>query len=133
MKTLPLMLAAGQICLSLGLASPVFAAVPQTKANPQQGEQALAQSATFVAARREVAQLRQRLLSLTPRERDVLLPLVRGYTNREMAEQLAISVKTIDLYRSRVMKRMQAETLAELVGMVIAAGLVDALDLRGAP
>ncbi len=36
MKTLPLILAAGQICLSLGLASPVFAAVPQTKATPQQ-------------------------------------------------------------------------------------------------
>jgi hypothetical protein len=36
MKTLPLILAAGQICLSLGLASPVFAAIPQTKANPQQ-------------------------------------------------------------------------------------------------
>ena len=75
--------------------------------------------------------VQERLASLTPRERDVLLPLVRGYTNREMAEQLAISVKTIDLYRSRVMKRMQAETLAELVGMVIAAGLVDALELRG--
>ncbi|WP_298184203.1 response regulator transcription factor [uncultured Pseudomonas sp.] len=71
------------------------------------------------------------LASLTPRERDVLLPLVRGYTNREMAEQLDISVKTIDLYRSRVMKRMQAETLADLVGMAIAAGLVDALQLRG--
>jgi FixJ family two-component response regulator len=77
--------------------------------------------------------VQERLASLTPRERDVLLPLVRGYTNREMAEQLAISVKTIDLYRSRVMKRMQAETLAELVGMVIAAGLVDALELRGTP
>ncbi len=35
MKTLPLILAAGQICLSLGLASPVFAAIAQTKANPQ--------------------------------------------------------------------------------------------------
>ena len=80
-----------------------------------------------------LAEVRACLDQLTPRERDVLLPLVRGYTNREMAEQLAISVKTIDLYRSRVMKRMQAETLAELVGMVIAAGLVDALDLRGAP
>nr|MBP8202360.1 DNA-binding response regulator [Pseudomonas sp.] len=70
------------------------------------------------------------LSSLTPRERDVLLPLVCGYTNREMAEQLDISVKTIDLYRSRVMKRMQAHTLADLVGMAIAAGLVDALQLR---
>ena len=60
----------------------------------------------------------------------MLLPLVRGYTNREVAEQLDISVKTVDLYRSRVMKRMQAETLPELVGMVIAAGLVDPLALR---
>ncbi|SFT91693.1 response regulator transcription factor [Pseudomonas marincola] len=73
-----------------------------------------------------------RIASLTPRERDVLLPLVRGYTNREMAEQLDISVKTIDLYRSRVMKRMQAQTLSDLVGMAISAGLVDALQLRDA-
>ncbi len=76
-------------------------------------------------------EIEARLASLTPRERDVLLPLVRGYTNREVAEQLDISVKTVDLYRSRVMKRMQAETLPELVGMAIAAGLVDALNLRG--
>ncbi|MNP38624.1 response regulator FixJ [compost metagenome] len=47
-----------------------------------------------------------------------------------MAEQLDISVKTVDLYRARVMKRMQAETLADLVGMAIAAGLVDPLNLR---
>jgi len=77
-------------------------------------------------------EVQARLASLTPRERDVLLPLVRGCTNREVAEQLAISVKTVDLYRSRVMKRMQAETLADLVGMAIAAGLVDALRLREA-
>jgi len=74
----------------------------------------------------------QRLDSLTPRERDVLLPLVQGYTNREVAEQLGISVKTVDLYRSRVMKHMQAQTLPDLVGMVIAAGLLDPLALRGA-
>ncbi|WP_044871692.1 response regulator [Pseudomonas sp. LFM046] len=74
--------------------------------------------------------LQERLDSLTPRERDVLLPLVQGYTNREIAEQLDISVKTVDLYRSRVMKRMQAERLPDLVGMAIAAGLVDPLNLR---
>lgn len=76
------------------------------------------------------AGLRERLDSLTPRERDVLLPLVRGYTSREVAEQLEVSVKTVDLYRARVMKRMQAQTLPELVGMAIAAGLVDPLRLR---
>ena len=73
----------------------------------------------------------QRIASLTPRESDVLLPLVQGYTNREIAEQLGISVKTIDLYRSRVMKHMQANTLADLVGMAIASNLVDPLALRG--
>ncbi|NLU01383.1 MAG: response regulator transcription factor [Pseudomonas lundensis] len=71
-----------------------------------------------------------RLNSLTPRERDVLMPLVKGYTTREIAELLAVSVKTIDLYRSRVMKRMQADHLPDLVGMAIAAGLVDPLNLR---
>ncbi len=76
--------------------------------------------------------VRQRITSLTPRENDVLLPLVQGYTNREIAEQLGISVKTIDLYRSRVMKHMQAQTLPDLVGMAIAADLVAPLALRGA-
>ncbi len=75
--------------------------------------------------------VKARLAGLTPRERDVLLPLVQGYTNREIAEQLGVSIKTVDLYRSRVMKRMEAEHLPALVGMAIAAGLVDALDVRG--
>lgn len=70
--------------------------------------------------------------NLTPRERDVFIPLVQGYTNKEIAEQLGVSVKTIDLYRSRVMKHMEANTLPDLVGMAIAAKQVDALDLRAA-
>lgn len=94
-------------------------------------QQALNQEASSTQTDPRLQALQQRLDSLTPRERDVLLPLVRGFTNREIAEQLDISVKTIDLYRSRVMKRMQADTLPELVGMAIAAGLVDALQLRG--
>lgn len=80
---------------------------------------------------RGLEEVRERLDSLTPRERDVLLPLVQGYTNREIAEQLGVSIKTVDLYRSRVMKRMQADHLPALVGMAIAAGLVDPLDVRG--
>ncbi|EWC42590.1 response regulator [Pseudomonas stutzeri] len=79
----------------------------------------------------EHASLQARLDCLTPRERDVLLPLVQGYTTKEIARQLDISIKTVDLYRSRVMKRMQAERLADLVGMAVAAGLVDPMRLRG--
>ncbi|MDP3977034.1 MAG: response regulator transcription factor [Pseudomonas sp.] len=93
-------------------------------------QQALSRLPATSAVDERLQALQARLDSLTSRERDVLLPLVCGYTNRQVAEQLAISVKTVDLYRSRVMKRMQAETLADLVGMAIAAGLVDALQLR---
>ncbi|MGO3743510.1 response regulator transcription factor [Kerstersia sp.] len=76
------------------------------------------------------ARLRQLLDSLTPRERDVFLPLARGYSNGEIALQLNISIKTVNLYRSRVMRRMQAQCLPDLVGQAIAAGLLDPLDLR---
>lgn len=94
-------------------------------------QQALSRFAVQPTAGAGLAEVQACLDSLTPRERDVLLPLVRGYTNREIAEQLDVSVKTVDLYRSRVMKRMQAETLPDLVGMAVAAGLVDPLRLRG--
>lgn len=78
----------------------------------------------------QAAEVQQRLTQLTPRERDVLLPLVQGYSNREIAEQLGISVKTVDLYRSRVMKRMQADSLPALVGMAIGVGVVEAFGLQ---
>jgi len=93
-------------------------------------QQALSGGSAQQTASQEQTELKERLQSLTPRERDVFLPLVKGYTTREIAEQLAVSAKTIDLYRSRVMKRMQAQHLADLVGMAIAAGLVDPLKLR---
>ena len=93
-------------------------------------QQALSTGNVQQSAGQEQTELEARLQSLTPRERDVFLPLVKGYTTREIAEQLAVSPKTIDLYRSRVMKRMQAQHLPDLVGMAIAAGLVDPLKLR---
>jgi len=77
-----------------------------------------------------LAAVQARLDALTPRERDVFVPLAQGLSNREIAERLGISVKTVDLYRGRVMKRLQAASLAELVGMAIACGAVEALGLR---
>jgi FixJ family two-component response regulator len=70
------------------------------------------------------------LATLTRRERDVFLPLAQGYTSREIAEQLDVSVKTIDLYRARVMKRLGADRLPDVTGTAIATGLLDPLDLR---
>nr|WP_227519997.1 response regulator transcription factor [Mangrovitalea sediminis] len=99
-------------------------------------EQLLLDSVQSALARHARTQRRQhykaKILSLlgqlTPRERDVLLPLAKGFSNREIAEQLEVSVKTVDLYRSRVMKRLNARSLPHLVAMVIAAGWLDPLD-----
>ncbi|GHD44279.1 Two-component response regulator, FixJ family, consists of REC and HTH domains [Marinobacter persicus] len=76
------------------------------------------------------ASTEKRLASMTRRERDVFLPLAQGYTSREIADQLGVSVKTIDLYRARVMKRLGADRLPDVTGLAIAAGLLDPLDLR---
>lgn len=76
------------------------------------------------------ARTEELIASLTRRERDVFLPLAQGYTSREIADQLGVSFKTIDLYRARVMKRLGAERLPDVTGVAIAAGLVDPLDLR---
>lgn len=93
-------------------------------------QRALRQRARPAAAGPQASGVQQRLDQLTPRERDVLLPLVQGRSNREIAEQLGISVKTVDLYRSRVMKRMQADSLPALVGMCIGVGLVEPFTLQ---
>ncbi|MBK1872672.1 MULTISPECIES: response regulator transcription factor [Marinobacter] len=68
--------------------------------------------------------------TLTRRERDVFLPMAQGYTSREIADQLGVSVKTIDLYRARVMKRLGAERLPDVTGIAITAGLLDPSNLR---
>lgn len=70
------------------------------------------------------------IATLTPRERDVFLPMAQGYTSREIAAHLGVSIKTIDLYRARVVKRLGVERLPDITGMAIAAGLLDPLNLR---
>ncbi|MFG0634800.1 response regulator transcription factor [Pseudomonas sp. xss_2] len=90
---------------------------------------ALSQARQLQQGSLELAAVQARIDGMTPRERDVFIPLVQGLSNRQVAEQLGVSVKTVDLYRGRVMKRMQASSLAQLVGMAIACGQVQALGL----
>lgn len=62
---------------------------------------------------------------LTPRERDVLEPMVRGWSNRRIAESLGVSEKTVEVYRSRVLRKTGAEKLPDLMRMAIRAGLFE--------
>ncbi len=61
-----------------------------------------------------------RLASLTPREREVLEKLVEGLPNKTIAYDLGTSPRTVEVQRARVMEKMGARSLAELVRMVLA-------------
>lgn len=67
----------------------------------------------------ERAAIRQRLESLTPREREVLDMVASGKPNKVMASDLGVSQRTVEIHRSRVMEKMGATSLAQLVRMVM--------------
>ena len=71
----------------------------------------------------EESELRERLQILTPRESQVLGLVVSGLTNKQVADRLGTSEKTIKVHRAHVMQKMQADSLADLVLMAQAAGL----------
>jgi RNA polymerase sigma factor (sigma-70 family) len=62
-------------------------------------------------------ELERRLDSLTPREREVFALVVSGLLNKQIAGELGTSEKTIKVHRARVMQKMQADSLADLVRM----------------
>ncbi len=66
--------------------------------------------------------VRQRLGSLSERERQVLDGVVAGHPNKTIATELGISPRTVEVYRAGLMGKMQARSLAELVRMVIDIG-----------
>lgn len=68
--------------------------------------------------RRHQAALQARIALLTQRELDVLRLVVRGQTNKEIAQALEISVKTVETHRARVMEKMRADSLAGLCAAV---------------
>ena len=67
--------------------------------------------------------LAARTALLTPREREVLERLVLGRLNKEIAYDLGISPRTVEIHRARVMEKMQARNLAQLVRMGLAIGI----------
>jgi two-component system, LuxR family, response regulator FixJ len=73
----------------------------------------------------ERAQIEQRLNSLSGREHEVLLGLVRGHPNKIIAHELGISPRTVEIYRANVMTKMEAASLSDLVRMALIAGIAE--------
>lgn len=63
-------------------------------------------------------------IRLSPREREVLGLLARGHTNAEIAEKIAVSVKTVETYRARLSQKLGLHTRAELVRYAMSRGIL---------
>ena len=81
-------------------------------------EQALQASAEAIAVRQVRREHQARLASLTERERDVMQRVVAGLPNKLVADQLAISVRTVEVHRSRVFDKMNVKSAVELANML---------------
>jgi len=71
----------------------------------------------------QFSNIRLRIMSLSPRERDVLSLLVAGSASKSIADKLSLSVSTVDNYRSSIMRKLGVETSAELIRVALMAGL----------
>jgi two-component system, LuxR family, response regulator FixJ len=82
-------------------------------------QRALERDAHNRAALEQHTKIRERLESLTPREREVLTLMTRGKPNKVMAAELGVSQRTVEIHRARVMEKSGAASLAQLVRMVM--------------
>lgn len=77
----------------------------------------------IMGAERETrTEIMRRLESLTPRERQVFDALILGKSNKEIAQALDISPRTVEIFRAKVMAKMEADSLSALVRMGLVAG-----------
>ena len=86
---------------------------------------ALNVQATDAVQKAHQAATREKLASLSNREREVLDGLVAGHPNKTIAYELGISPRTVEIYRANVMTKMEANSLSDLVRMALVAGILD--------
>jgi len=87
----------------------------------QRIRQAIELDQTLRAKAAQTADAVQRLSRLTPREREIMQFVVKGMSNKQMAAQLQLSEKTIEVHRGNVMRKTAAESVAELVRLSMSA------------
>ena len=81
-------------------------------------EQALAQSALLLQARRQAVRVRTRQADLTERDRDVMRLVVEGLPNKLIADRLDVSIRTVEVHRSRVFHKMEVTSAVELANLL---------------
>ena len=87
-------------------------------------QRALRRASALEAERDELAVLQERLASLTPREREVLGHVVVGKMNKQIAADLGTGEQNIKVHRGRMMRKMEASSIVELVRMAERLGIL---------
>jgi FixJ family two-component response regulator len=82
-------------------------------------QRALKQNNESVELRNANESINQRIASLTPRESEVMERVTQGKPNKLIAHELKVSIKTVEVHRARVMEKMQAGSVAELVKITL--------------
>jgi two-component system, LuxR family, response regulator FixJ len=85
--------------------------------------EAIARDESEHAEHLQEAGIRDRIAELSPREDEVMRLVVSGFLNKQIASKLGLSIKTVEVHRSRVMQKMEARSLADLVRMAMRAGI----------
>jgi two-component system response regulator FixJ len=85
---------------------------------------ALGQTASHLKEEAAIADITSRIVSLSPRERQVVDGLIAGLSNKQIARDYNISPRTIEVYRANVMTKMQAGSISELVRLAIRGGIL---------
>jgi len=88
-------------------------------------EQAMQAVLARTDAQRELQRLRQALASLSPREREVLDELIRGHYNKNIAEHLGITARTVEFHRANIFEKMGVESAVELAQQIGRLASVD--------
>ena len=86
--------------------------------------EAIAKTQKDQSERIAVKELQERFASLSERQKETMMLLVKGMANKEIAARLGISPRTVEIHRTWVMNKMAAKTLAELVRIGIALKLI---------
>jgi two-component system, LuxR family, response regulator DctR len=81
-------------------------------------EQAIRRSREVLQARDERRELQARLTELTDRERDVMRLVIEGLPNKLIADELDISVRTVEVHRARVFDKMEVKSAVELANLL---------------